>query len=70
MARNDMVGVNHGGILWDDDKQSAVQFEVEAHGETTKVWLPRSEIQDYDDDTLIIPEWLAEERGIDPDWEL
>jgi hypothetical protein len=29
------------------------------------VWIPKSVIVDGDDDTLVVPRWFAEERGLE-----
>lgn len=60
------VGIEHEGIERDDDADDAVLFDCQG----SKVWLPRSELGEYDETTLVIPRWLADDRDLEPDWEL
>ena len=52
--------IEHNGILRDDDGERAILFDI-AGDET---WLPRSLIEDYDDEIVGIPIWLAEEKDL------
>ena len=33
-------------------------------GASEKVWVPKSQVEIYDDGTMTLPEWLAMEKGI------
>jgi len=62
----DLVGIEHEGVERDSPTDDAVLFKCQDQ----KVWLPRSQLKDYDDDHLVIPRWLADARELEPDWEL
>jgi hypothetical protein len=32
--------------------------------DTEKIWIPKSQISHMNDDTFVIPRWLAEENGL------
>jgi hypothetical protein len=66
MSKNEMVGIEHEGIERDEPKDDAVLF----HCQDKVVWIPRSQLDDYDDGTMIIPRWLADKRDLEPDWDL
>jgi hypothetical protein len=59
------VEASHDGICLDDPNRDAVQFFVNEK----KVWIPRSQIkeEEFDSSTMIIPEWLAQNEGLDYD---
>jgi hypothetical protein len=65
------VKVEHEGVMKDDDGYAAVLFKAEGcEGDGTRtqqVWIPRSQLKDWDEDEMIIPQWLADDRGLD--WE-
>ena len=54
------VRVPHDGIALDDLTKGAVQFHVEDR----KEWIPRSQLEDYDEEMMEIPTWLAEARDL------
>ena len=35
-----------------------------------EIWIPRSQLEDYDEDVLVIPKWLADDRDLEPDFDL
>ena len=55
-------------------RNALVEVEVEFLAETElamqvsdgriKVWLPKSQIEDTSDESVFIPQWLAEEKGL------
>lgn len=55
------VRVAHDGIVSDNTTQGAVQFNANGRRE----WIPRSQLEDYRDDWMEIPRWLAEARELD-----
>lgn len=57
------VRVPHDGISLDNPDRGAVRFDVAGK----QVWIPRSQLEDYQDYWMEIPRWLAEERELD--WE-
>lgn len=71
MGDNYWVTVLHDGVKRDEDMDAAILFKaqgLDASGKKTdEVWIPRSQIQEHDDEEMIIPKWLAEDRGLD--WE-
>lgn len=56
-GRSDLVDIS-GEIRAQTDK--AIQF----YDGSTTVWLPRSQIEINDDDTVTMPEWLAMDKGL------
>lgn len=50
----DLAGV----LLHSTDAALLVDFEG------TQVWLPKSQVEDNNDGTFTMPEWLAIEKGI------
>jgi hypothetical protein len=60
----DLVGIEHEGQQYETD--DAVLFSCQDR----QVWIPRSQLKDYDDEYMIIPRKLADERRLEPDWEL
>lgn len=68
MAEQDYswVGIEHEGIERDDPSDEAVLFSCQG----SDVWIPRSQLKDYDDATLITRRWMADDRDLEPDWEL
>lgn len=57
-----MVEICTDGLL--NETANAVLIIVDGN----EVWIPKSQIEDADEDyeTIIIPEWLAEDKGLDP----
>ncbi len=55
------VRVPHDGIVSDNKTQGAVQFNVAGRRE----WIPRSQLEDYQDEWMEIPRWMAEARELD-----
>lgn len=58
------VEVEHEGVKLDSNKHDAVLFYVDGREE----WIPRSQLSDeydYIDKSMVIPKWLAEDRGFD-----
>ena len=56
-----LVRVEHDGIAKDDPEKDAVCFFVAGK----QVWLPRSQVTDYDNELLSLPKWLAEKEDLD-----
>lgn len=67
---DDLVGVYHGGVELDEDVHDAVLFKCLVGKTETDVWIPRSQLEDYDEEHMVIPRWLADDRDLEPDWEL
>lgn len=61
-----LVGIEHEGIERDSPSDDAVLFFCQEE----LVWIPRSQLHDYDDEMMVIPSWLADQRELEPDWEL
>lgn len=55
------VRVEHEGIVKDDPKHQAVLFYCGG----SEVWIPRSQMESYSEDYMVVPRWLAEERDLD-----
>ena len=56
--RNEPVEINHDGVIHETNGAKLFQVGDE------KVWIPRSQILDEDDDTFSVPQWLAEEKEL------
>lgn len=71
MSGDYWVRIQHEGVKRDEDSEAAILFKARgilADGTPTdEVWLPRSQIQEHDDEEAVIPQWLADDRGLD--WE-
>lgn len=63
---DDLVGIEHEGIKRDEDTEGAVLFKCQGN----EIWIPRSQLEDYDEDVLVIPKWLADDRDLEPDFDL
>lgn len=67
------VTVEHNGVMRDDDHEAAILFKADGTDATGKrteeVWIPRSQIRDHDTEEMIIPRWLADDRGLDWEYE-
>lgn len=61
-GRDDLVDIPHDGVVLDEDQHRAILFKIDGE----EVWLPRSQIVEHDDNTVTIPQWLAEDRDLDP----
>jgi len=65
---NELVTVEYDECL--NHTMDAILFCIESgskpDGEGWKVWLPKSQIENHDDEakTFDIPEWLALEKGL------
>lgn len=62
----DLVGIEHEGVVRDDPNADAVLFDCQ----DSNVWIPRSLLQDYDGEIMVIPRWLADKRRLEPDWDV
>lgn len=63
-ANRELVGIEHEGEI--QETADAMLFACQDR----KVWIPKSELEDYDDRCMVIPRWLADVRDLEPDWEL
>lgn len=64
------VRVEHLGVKFDSPEKGAVLFRVpEEVSELEHVWIPRSLLQAYDEESMVIPKWKAEELEIDYEFE-
>lgn len=59
---SDDVEIPHDGVVLDEDQYDAVLFKIDDE----EVWLPRSQITEFDGETVTIPGWLAKDRDLDP----
>jgi hypothetical protein len=64
VANRELVGVEHEGQA--HETADAILFSCQDR----EVWIPKSELEDYDDQCMVIPRWLADARNLEPDWEL
>jgi hypothetical protein len=58
MSKNELVPIDFDEIVRETDKAKLFKTAV---GE---VWIPKSQIEDEGDDVIMIPEWLAIEKGL------
>lgn len=64
------VRAEHLGVKFDSDDQRAVLFVVpEDVSDLGHVWVPRSLLKSYDEESMVIPQWKAEELEIDYEFE-
>lgn len=43
-------------------RETEFAWLLEIYGE--EIWFPKSQVEDNEDGTFAIPEWLAQERGL------
>ena len=60
-SRNEGVYIQHDGIVLDEEQYRSILFKID----DDDVWLPRSQIVEFDNESVTIPRWLAEERDLD-----
>lgn len=58
---NEMVEINHDGILWDSDQAVLVLLDCENN---KQVWLPLNQCQILGVNTIAVRRWLAEKEGL------
>lgn len=61
MSRDDLVVIEGGEFMHETAQAVKLKFDG------NEVWIPKSQLDDHDDDyeTIVIPEWLAVEKEID-----
>lgn len=59
---DDNIYIDHEGMVRKTDK--AVLYKI--HGET--VWIPKSVIDDYNDEVVAVKKWWASKNGLESDW--
>jgi len=60
MANANVIELLHDGVL--RKTPSSVKFLFE---EDLEIWIPSSVIQYYNDKTVIVPEWFAENKELE-----
>ena len=61
--RNEAVAVTYHAVVNETDRALFLKIEAGALGR--KVWIPKSQIVDRDDENVLVPRWLAEEKDLD-----
>jgi len=61
VSGKEYVELIHDEIILDDPKKQAVFFDF---GDN-KIWIPRSLITDYSDETVTVELWFAEQEGLE-----
>jgi hypothetical protein len=56
------IGIAHQGIEHVTDKAALVIV----HG--SKIWVPKSQIVDADEENLVVTSWWADKNDVNPDW--
>ena len=46
------------------ETRAKTKMARQIHDGKTTVWIPESQIEDEGDDSVFIPRWLAEEKGL------
>jgi len=61
MGRNDLVVVEGGEVVHETAQAVKLRFDG------NEVWIPKSQLDDHDDDygTIVVSEWLAIDKEID-----
>lgn len=62
LGNRELVGIEHEGQV--HETLEAILFSCQGR----QVWIPKSELEDYDDDCMVVLRWLADKRNLEPDW--
>ncbi len=60
-SNDEDVYVQHDGIVLDEDQYRAILFKIADED----VWIPRSVIVEFDENSVTVPRWKAQELGVD-----
>lgn len=57
---NEFIDIGHEGIINETDGAVLFKFEIDVFK-----WIPKSLIEDYDEEWINIPLWVAEDKEIE-----
>jgi hypothetical protein len=57
-----LAWIDHDGVVAETEKAKLYSIGNE------EIWLPKSQIEDENEELVAIPKWLAEKKGLGSDW--